>query len=165
MVAILFASLGVTAGRLAVTVRARANPDARIGGRDCKLADARVGKFLDVDGVRLHYVESGTGAPLLLIHGNGTRTIALAPISDRVSFLKSLWILELERRLQIKNECQPQGRKICTCDGGGERFAREDGRKKRFSGCYVRWFFASTFALNVRRPQAQTERNLCHSET
>src|ERR1700730_462352 len=32
-----------------------------------------VGKFLNVDGVCLHYVESGTGEPLLLIHGNGTQ--------------------------------------------------------------------------------------------
>ena len=40
MVAILFAPLGVAAGRLDVTVRARANPDVRISRRDCKLADA-----------------------------------------------------------------------------------------------------------------------------
>lgn len=32
-----------------------------------------VGKFLEVDGVCLHYVDSGTGDPLLLIHGNGTQ--------------------------------------------------------------------------------------------
>jgi hypothetical protein len=31
-----------------------------------------VGRFLSVDGVRLHYIERGTGEPLLLIHGNGT---------------------------------------------------------------------------------------------
>jgi pimeloyl-ACP methyl ester carboxylesterase len=30
------------------------------------------GRFLDVDGVRLHYVEWGVGEPLVLIHGNGT---------------------------------------------------------------------------------------------
>jgi len=30
-----------------------------------------IGKFLDVDGVRLHYVERGQGEPLVLIHGNG----------------------------------------------------------------------------------------------
>lgn len=30
------------------------------------------GKFIDVDGVRLHYLEQGTGQPLVLIHGNGT---------------------------------------------------------------------------------------------
>jgi len=31
-----------------------------------------VGRFLDVDGVRLHYVERGSGEPLVLLHGNGS---------------------------------------------------------------------------------------------
>jgi pimeloyl-ACP methyl ester carboxylesterase len=30
------------------------------------------GRFLDVDGVRLHYVERGNGRPLVLFHGNGS---------------------------------------------------------------------------------------------
>src|ERR1700744_5496798 len=30
------------------------------------------GRFLDVNGVRLHYVERGAGAPLVLLHGNGS---------------------------------------------------------------------------------------------
>ena len=30
------------------------------------------GKFLDVEGVRLHYVERGAGRPLVLFHGNGS---------------------------------------------------------------------------------------------
>jgi len=30
------------------------------------------GHFLDIDGVRLHYVERGSGEPLLLLHGNGS---------------------------------------------------------------------------------------------
>jgi len=30
------------------------------------------GHFLDVNGVRLHYVERGSGTPLVLLHGNGT---------------------------------------------------------------------------------------------
>jgi hypothetical protein len=29
------------------------------------------GRFLDVNGVRLHYVERGSGEPLVLLHGNG----------------------------------------------------------------------------------------------
>lgn len=29
------------------------------------------GKFVEVDGVRLHYFEAGEGAPVVLIHGNG----------------------------------------------------------------------------------------------
>src|SRR3954454_17347623 len=31
-----------------------------------------MGRFIAVDGVRLHYVERGTGAPLVLLHGNGS---------------------------------------------------------------------------------------------
>jgi pimeloyl-ACP methyl ester carboxylesterase len=30
------------------------------------------GKFLEIDGVRLHYVERGDGRPLVLFHGNGS---------------------------------------------------------------------------------------------
>lgn len=31
------------------------------------------GRFVEVDGVRLHYVEAGVGTPVVLLHGNGTR--------------------------------------------------------------------------------------------
>jgi hypothetical protein len=31
-----------------------------------------LGRFLNVDGVRLHYIERGKGEPIVLIHGNGT---------------------------------------------------------------------------------------------
>ena len=30
------------------------------------------GRFLEVDGVRLHYIDRGDGEPLVLLHGNGT---------------------------------------------------------------------------------------------
>jgi pimeloyl-ACP methyl ester carboxylesterase len=30
------------------------------------------GRFVEIDGVRLHYVERGTGQPLVLLHGNGS---------------------------------------------------------------------------------------------
>lgn len=30
------------------------------------------GRFVDVDGVRLHYVERGSGLPVVLFHGNGS---------------------------------------------------------------------------------------------
>src|ERR1700742_3775091 len=30
------------------------------------------GQFIDIDGVRLHYVERGDGRPLVLLHGNGS---------------------------------------------------------------------------------------------
>lgn len=31
-----------------------------------------IGKFVEVDGVRLHYTEQGAGKPLVLLHGNGS---------------------------------------------------------------------------------------------
>ena len=31
-----------------------------------------VGQFLEINGVRLHYVERGSGVPLVLLHGNGS---------------------------------------------------------------------------------------------
>src|SRR4051794_699492 len=31
-----------------------------------------LGRFITVDGVRLHYVDRGTGTPLFLLHGNGS---------------------------------------------------------------------------------------------
>ena len=31
-----------------------------------------LGRFITVDGVRLHYVDRGTGTPLVLLHGNGS---------------------------------------------------------------------------------------------
>jgi hypothetical protein len=40
-----------------------------------KMAERRyppIGRFIVVDGVRLHYVERGTGRPLVLLHGNGS---------------------------------------------------------------------------------------------
>src|SRR5690606_18514928 len=35
-------------------------------------ANPPAGRFLAVDGVRLHYVDRGEGAPLVLLHGNGS---------------------------------------------------------------------------------------------
>ena len=45
------------------------------------------GRFLDVDGVRLHYVERGSGEPLVLLHGNGSM------IQDFESAGSSTWPL------------------------------------------------------------------------
>src|SRR3954469_956247 len=40
--------------------------------RDAERDHPPIGRFLNVDGVRLHYLGRGTGEPLVLIHGNGT---------------------------------------------------------------------------------------------
>lgn len=40
--------------------------------RNAENANPPAGQFLEVNGVRLHYVERGSGAPLVLLHGNGS---------------------------------------------------------------------------------------------
>jgi pimeloyl-ACP methyl ester carboxylesterase len=47
-----------------------------------------VGKFIDVNGVRLHYLEAGDGPPVVLLHGNGSMLndpalSILHPLSER----------------------------------------------------------------------------------
>jgi pimeloyl-ACP methyl ester carboxylesterase len=57
----------VTVGALAVSAmvnRARASKAER--------ENPPIGAFIEVDGVRLHYVERGQGQPLVLLHGNGS---------------------------------------------------------------------------------------------
>jgi pimeloyl-ACP methyl ester carboxylesterase len=57
---------GAAAGALAVS--------ALVNNRLAKRAERAhppLGRFLEVDGVRLHYLERGTGTPLVLLHGNG----------------------------------------------------------------------------------------------
>jgi pimeloyl-ACP methyl ester carboxylesterase len=57
----------VTAGMLAVA--------ALVNRQLAKRAERRhrpIGRFLDVGGIRLHYLERGKGDPLVLLHGNGS---------------------------------------------------------------------------------------------
>jgi pimeloyl-ACP methyl ester carboxylesterase len=57
----------VTAGALAVTALVNRHLAQR-AERD----NPPTGQFLEVNGVRLHYVERGSGEPLVLLHGNGS---------------------------------------------------------------------------------------------
>jgi hypothetical protein len=56
------------------------------------------GRFIDVDGVRLHYVRRGNGRPLVLIHGNGSM------IQDQSRGLIDLAAESLSR--QRKGRCE-----------------------------------------------------------
>jgi pimeloyl-ACP methyl ester carboxylesterase len=58
------AAAGAAIGGLALVNRAQ----AKRAERD----NPPLGKFLTVDGVKLHYLERGEGAPVVLLHGNGT---------------------------------------------------------------------------------------------
>src|SRR4051812_2376200 len=55
--------------------------------RDAERKYPPIGRFLDVDGVRLHYIEQGQGEPLGLIHGNGTliQDFTINDLVDRLS--------------------------------------------------------------------------------
>lgn len=58
------AVVGGLAVATALVVRART--------KTAEAANPPMGRFVEVDGVRLHYVERGTGEPLVLLHGNGS---------------------------------------------------------------------------------------------
>ena len=55
---------GVALGAAALIVRQRT--------REAEQANPPTGKFVEVDGIRLHYVERGTGQPVVLLHGDGS---------------------------------------------------------------------------------------------
>jgi pimeloyl-ACP methyl ester carboxylesterase len=57
----------VTVGVLAITALVNRSL-AKTAERD----NPPTGQFLEVNGVRLHYVERGSGPPLVLLHGNGS---------------------------------------------------------------------------------------------
>ena len=55
---------GAALGGLALVNRARSEK--------AKRDHPPIGRFIDVGGTRLHYLERGSGSPILLVHGNGT---------------------------------------------------------------------------------------------
>ncbi len=57
--------LGTTAALLAMAAI------VRLKSREAEVQNPPTGKFITVAGTRLHYVERGSGEPLLLLHGNG----------------------------------------------------------------------------------------------
>jgi pimeloyl-ACP methyl ester carboxylesterase len=65
--------------------------------RDAERETPPIGRFLEVDGVRLHYIEQGQGEPLLLIHGNGTliQDFTINGLVDRLS--KRYRVIVIER--------------------------------------------------------------------
>jgi pimeloyl-ACP methyl ester carboxylesterase len=75
----------IASGALLVVVAAFGAALALYSDRQAAIAEAQVpaiGEFVEIDGVRLHYVKQGSGSPVVLIHGlagnlrNFTGTIA-----------------------------------------------------------------------------------------
>ncbi len=62
-----FVAAAVTTGALVLSALYN-----RHAARKAERDNPPVGEFLDVEGVRLHYVERGAGEPLILLHGNGS---------------------------------------------------------------------------------------------
>ena len=60
---------GAAAGALAGVAAAAFNA---LQARKAEEANPPLGQFVEVDGVRLHYVERGEGPVVVLLHGNGT---------------------------------------------------------------------------------------------
>jgi pimeloyl-ACP methyl ester carboxylesterase len=65
----LAAAAAAAAALAALAVRAKT--------RAVEAEHAPMGQFIEVDGVRLHYVVRGEGEPLLLLHGNGSSVLDL----------------------------------------------------------------------------------------
>src|SRR4051812_11469069 len=65
--------------------------------RDAERKHPPIGRFLNVDGVRLHYIERGTGESLALIHGTGTliQDFTVNGLVDRLS--KRYRVIVIER--------------------------------------------------------------------
>jgi pimeloyl-ACP methyl ester carboxylesterase len=61
------AATAVTIGALALSALAN-----RYLAQKAMRDNPPLGQFLDINGVRLHYVERGAGEPLVLLHGNGS---------------------------------------------------------------------------------------------
>ncbi len=61
-------------GGATLTAAAILGTTALVNARRAGVAERNnppVGRFLDIEGVRLHYLERGEGSPLVLLHGNG----------------------------------------------------------------------------------------------
>jgi len=71
--------LGLAAGVLAGTAAAVAWQT-----RQAERANPPEGRFIEVDGIRLHYIDRGMGQPLVLLHGNGdmARDFDIAGVLD-----------------------------------------------------------------------------------
>jgi pimeloyl-ACP methyl ester carboxylesterase len=60
----IYFAVGAALAAAALIVRQRTN--------EAESENPPLGNFIDVDGVRLHYVERGAGQPLVLLHGDGS---------------------------------------------------------------------------------------------
>ena len=90
------------------------------------------GRFVEVDGVRLHYRESGTGQPVVLLHGNGATSadFVITGVVNRVA----------------------AGHRVLAFDRPGYGYSQRP-RGRAWTPIHQADFFASVFAaLGLERP-------------
>lgn len=64
----------LTAAAIGTVLLSTAAAASAIWARRIERDHPPTGRFLDVDGVRLHYTDVGSGPPIVLLHGNGVTT-------------------------------------------------------------------------------------------
>jgi len=74
-------------GLIATAALAASAVLVRHQARQAEYEHPPTGSFLEVDGVRLHYLEQGEGTPVVLLHGNGVmaRDFVASGLVDRLS--------------------------------------------------------------------------------
>jgi hypothetical protein len=112
--------VAVAAGVLAVTALAN-----HLLAKRAERRNPPSGRFLEVDGVRLHYIDRGEGEPLVLLHGNGSMIedftssglLDLAARRHRVIVLDSCRIEALYWRLRMEaiGRGDPFEWRYCRC--------------------------------------------------
>lgn len=78
---------GIAALALGAAALAGAALYNNLRARQAERDNPPIGRFIEVDGVRLHYVERGTGRPVVLLHGNGAmvQDWAISGVLDAVA--------------------------------------------------------------------------------
>lgn len=90
------------------------------------------GKFVDVDGVRLHYTEHGEGPPLVLLHGNG------------------LFATDFDLSGLLGQAAQPY--RVIAFDRPGFGYSDRPGPTRWTPEAQARLFYQALHQLGVERP-------------
>lgn len=99
-----YRALLATAAALATTAAIVA-----LKSRDAERRNPPTGKFITVDGTRLHYLDRGSGEPLLLLHGNGAmaKEMELSGLVDRLA--RHYRVLAFDRPGYGHSDSAPRG--------------------------------------------------------
>lgn len=112
------------------------------------------GRFLDVDGVRLHYIERGEGPPLVLLHGNGSmiEDFEASGLIDRAARHYRVIVFD---RPGFGHSTRPR-RRVWTADAQAELFhaALKQIGVSRALILGHSWGASIAVALALRHPQA-----------